>query len=369
MLIILCLYIVALWPVFSKFKLVRWGWLSGTISLLIGGFILATFLALFNYLTPSGRVTVTGRVVEVTPNVTGQIVTIPVKPNVPVKSKRRAVSDRPGAISIQGRAVAGIARRRKAERRNIESELRSGDGECYGPHRAGRIQYKAQRGHSEACSGRCQHGIPGAGPPESIRDVLAQLNVAKAAQQSAKLALDSEIGGVNTTVAQIQAQLDDADWELSQTTIRAPADGYVTVVALTVGDRALQVRSVMSFIVEKEITLVGMFSQNGFQTIKEGAAVDIVFDNVPGRIYHARIIAIPKGIGQGQVAVSGTLARTNALGGATVFPAEISIPDGMNRDQLRLGMSGSATAFAGNAGVIGLLASILVWVGSYTAYL
>jgi hypothetical protein len=40
-----------------------------------------------------------------------------------------------------------------------------------------------------------------------------------------------------------------------------------------------------------------MFSQNGFQTIKEGAAVDIVFDNAPGRVYHARIIAIPKGIG------------------------------------------------------------------------
>ena len=86
MLIILCLYLVALWAVFSKFKLVRWGWLSGTFSLLVGGFILATFLALFNYLTPSGRVTVTGRVVEVTPNVTGQIVAIPVKPNVPVKA-------------------------------------------------------------------------------------------------------------------------------------------------------------------------------------------------------------------------------------------------------------------------------------------
>jgi multidrug resistance efflux pump len=86
MIIILCLYLVALWAVFSKFKLVRWSWLSGTISLLIGGFILATFLALFNYLTPSGRVTVTGRVVEVTPNVTGQIVAIPVKSNVPVKA-------------------------------------------------------------------------------------------------------------------------------------------------------------------------------------------------------------------------------------------------------------------------------------------
>src|ERR1700704_5543596 len=83
--IILCLYIVALWLVFSKFKLVRWGWLSGTVSIFIGVFILATFLALFNYLTPAGKVTVTGRVVEVTPNVTGQIVAIPVRTNVPVK--------------------------------------------------------------------------------------------------------------------------------------------------------------------------------------------------------------------------------------------------------------------------------------------
>ena len=118
--------------------------------------------------------------------------------------------------------------------------------------------------------------------------VGAQLNVAKATQQSAKLALDSEIGGVNTTVAQMQAQLENAVWELTQTTIRAPADGYATAVALTVGDRASQLRSVMSFIVENEITIVGMFSQNGFQTIKAGAPVNIVFDNVPGRVYHAK---------------------------------------------------------------------------------
>jgi hypothetical protein len=73
--------------------------------------------------------------------------------------------------------------------------------------------------------------------------------------------------------------------------------------------------------------------------------------------------------GQGEIAVSRTLARANTFGGATVFPAEISIPQEMDRDSLRLGMSGSATAFSEKAGVIGLLASILVRVGSYTAYL
>jgi len=40
----------------------------------------------------------------------------------------------------------------------------------------------------------------------------------------------------------------------------------------------------------------------------------------------------------------------------------------MDREQLRLGMPGTATVFAGDAGVIGILMSILVGVSSYTAY-
>jgi len=41
----------------------------------------------------------------------------------------------------------------------------------------------------------------------------------------------------------------------------------------------------MPFIVEDEITIVGMFWQNGFQTIQIGIPVDIVFDNAPDRVY------------------------------------------------------------------------------------
>jgi multidrug resistance efflux pump len=369
MVIILCLYIIGLWAVFSKFKLVRWGWLSGTVSTVVGVFILAIFLALFNYLTPSGRVTVTGRVVEVTPNVTGQIVAIPVKPNVPVKIGDVLFQIDPAPFQYKvaqlQASLAGAKQQAEILKANYDQATANVAGlaaqVAFNTQRNADIQKLAAEGANTQFQAQDRQN--------QYETTLAQLNVAKAVQQSAKLALDSEIGGVNTTVAQIQAQLDNASWELSQTSIRAPADGYVTVVALSVGDRALQARSAMSFIVESEITLVGMFSQNGFQTIKEGAAVDIVFDNVPGRIYHAKIKTIPKGIGQGQIAVSGTLARTTALGGATAFPAEITIPQELSRDSLRLGMSGSATAFAGNAGVIGLLASILVWVSSYTAYL
>jgi multidrug resistance efflux pump len=344
------------------------GLVVGTVSLLVGGFILATFLGLFNYLTPSGRVTVTGRVVEVTPNVTGQIVAIPVKPNVPVKANDVLFQIDPAPFQYKvaqlQASLAGARQQTEILKSNYEQATANVAG------LAVQVAYNAKRlaDIQRLASDDASTQFQAQDKQVQYETVSAQLGAARAAQQSAKLALDSEIGGV-TSVAQFQAQLDNASWELSQTAVRAPADGFVTVVALTVGDRALQARSAMSFIVEKEITLVGMFSQNGFQTIRDGTPVDIVFDNVPGRIYRARIIAIPKGIGQGQIAASGTLARTNALGGATAFPAEISIPDGISRDSLRLGMSGSATAFAGNAGMIGLLASILVWISSYTAYL
>lgn len=86
MLIILALYLVGVWLVFSKLRLVPWGWVSGTVTVLIGAAILAVFLALFNYLTPTGRITVISRVVEVMPNVSGQVIEIPVQPNQHVKA-------------------------------------------------------------------------------------------------------------------------------------------------------------------------------------------------------------------------------------------------------------------------------------------
>src|SRR6202049_1706590 len=274
MVIILCLYLVALWLVFSKLKLVRWGWASGTVAVLVGAFILAVFLALFNYLTPSGKVTVAGRVVEVTPNVTGQIVAIPVKPNVPVKKDDVLFQIDPAPFQYKvaqlKASLAGARQQAEILKSNYEQATANVVGltaqVAFNTKRNADIQKLAAEGANTEFQAQDRQN--------QYETTLAQLNVAKAAQQSAKLAMDSEIGGVNTTVAQIQAQLDNASWELAQTTIRAPADGYVTLVTLTVGDRALQARSAMSFIVENEITIVGMFSQNGFQAIKDGTPVD-----------------------------------------------------------------------------------------------
>src|SRR5882762_6630848 len=245
MVIILCLYIAALWAIFSRFKLVRWGWFSGTVSVLVGVFILATFLALFNYLTPSGRVTVTGRVVEVTPNVTGQIVAIPVKPNLPVKVNDILFQIDPAPFQYKvtqlQASLAAAKQQTEIPKANYDQATANVTGltaqVAFNSKRLADIQKLAAEDANTQFQAQDRQN--------QYETALAQLNVAKASQQSAKLALDSEIGGVNTTVSQIQAQLENADWELSRTTIRAPAEGYVTLVTASVGDRALQQQSAM----------------------------------------------------------------------------------------------------------------------------
>jgi multidrug resistance efflux pump len=68
---------------------------------------------------------------------------------------------------------------------------------------------------------------------------------------------------------------------------------------LALGDRASLARSVMSFILTDEIAIVDMFSPNGFETIKPGAPIKLVFDDHPGHIYYVNVVNITCGVGQG----------------------------------------------------------------------
>jgi multidrug resistance efflux pump len=112
----------------------------------------------------------------------------------------------------------------------------------------------------------------------TVQDVIAQANAlaaqseaAKAREASARLVASSEIEG-----------------KLKQTTVPAPADGYVTLTALAVGDRVTPTRGVMSFVVAHDLAIVGVFQQNGLQTIKPGTTAKLVFSNQPGKVLRQR---------------------------------------------------------------------------------
>lgn len=369
MFIILSLYLLLAWLAFSKFKLVKWGWISGTVTVLIGVFILAVFLALFNNLTPSGSFVVASRVVEVTPNVSGQVTAIPVQPNVPVKAGAVLFQIDPAPYKFKVNQLEASLAHARQQAEQLKANYEQATASVEGLTRQLGFQTQRLADMRKLASTKAVAEFREQETQAQYDTVQFQLQAAKAAQASARIAMELEIGGVNTTVAQIQAQLEHAKWELDQTTIRAPDDGYVSAMAVTIGARALPARSLMSFIVTDEIGIVGMFPPNGFQAIKPGARVRLVFGDIPGRTFDATIAEIPRGVGQGQITVSGVLARAGSIGGVNAYPATITIPNGVPREQLRLGMPGTATVFGANAGAIGTLMSILVWISSYVAYL
>ena len=72
--IVAILYLVLIWLIFFKLRLVRWRFFSAMLATLLGLMILATVMALFNYLTPSGRFVIVSTVTQIIPNVSGQVI-------------------------------------------------------------------------------------------------------------------------------------------------------------------------------------------------------------------------------------------------------------------------------------------------------
>jgi len=80
-------------------------------------------------------------------------------------------------------------------------------------------------------------------------------------------------------VDQLKAQLEGAKWNLDKTVVRAPADGYVTNVALRKGARVanLPLSPVMAFINTSD-TLIGVeISQNDARYIAPGQPAELTF--------------------------------------------------------------------------------------------
>src|SRR5271156_1698359 len=85
MVIATAIYVLFVWLIFFQLKLVRLGWLSGTVTFVIGVLVVAAFGTL-NALAPAGRISVGSRVIEVTPIVAGQVVEVVVRNNELVKA-------------------------------------------------------------------------------------------------------------------------------------------------------------------------------------------------------------------------------------------------------------------------------------------
>jgi RND family efflux transporter MFP subunit len=151
-------------------------------------------------------------------------------------------------------------------------------------------------------------------------------------------------------VGQLKAQLDSAKWNLDKTTVRAPADGYVTNVALRKGARVTAQSAVMAFIDTSETIFAVAIPQINTRYIETGQPIEVTFKALPGAVYTGRVETILQAIASGQTQTSGLAVAPMDVETAP-FIIRIKLDDEAAARRLPAGSTGLAAIFTDHVAI------------------
>jgi multidrug resistance efflux pump len=295
--------------VFKIFKIPVNKWTLPTAAL--GGiFLIAGVLLIMNYNHPfSKNARIYFATTPITPTVKGRVTEVPVKANEPLK-------DGDVLFKIDPRPYQYIVDQKKAQLAEAEQnvkQLKASYDQAMSLVEKVKVQVKLAQDEFDRQETLFNKGvIAQAALDIATRNIDAAkqgLAEAEAAAERAKLAYESEIGGVNTTVARLQAELQDAEFNLDQTVMRAPGPGYVTQMALRPGMYAIPapLRPVMVFVHTDDENLAAGFQQNSLQRVRPGDEAEVAYDAIPGKVFKAKVRNVLDAIATGQMQATGVL--------------------------------------------------------------
>ena len=411
--ILLGIYAGIVWLVFIKFKLLPWTtpWKVGVAIFPI--VMIAILLLLLNIFAPTTTdVRVVKYVVPVVSQVRGRVIEVPVENNRPVKKGDVLFRIDPTpyqnevnsleAKLVSDEAKVGADRERMNEAQAKLADARSGEQQLHEQLNAATGQVTALRASLDLSQKRVGQNTElvkaGAGnrfdleqSETNVNELTAQLAAARANEQQVRAKLDGRINGDLATVAQVKAQvatalaqvrvseataattraqLENARWDLSQTTVLAPGNGTMVNVMLRPGFfvAGMPFNEVMTF-VDNEYQIFALFNQNELHQVEAGNEAEITLDTYPGRIIKAHVDSIIWAQSQGQLDASGDLARTTVAAPPGRFPVKLVVGDHDKDVFLAAGARGAAAVYTEHLTLVHIIRKVLLRVSSYLDYI
>ena len=311
-LLICFFYAVAVWLVFFKFKWIKFSIVWGVISGWIGLHALLIFMIGLRFVTPySTDARVIQHTIQLVPrlNEPTLVTAVLVEPDVPVKKGQPLFQfdRRPCEYQVQLLEAQLAAARQQVQILAADVQV---------------AEQTLAKGRSEVDYAKYQQQIAenlahtGAGAKEDVEKWTIQLQVEEASVKEAeadvtriRLKYASQIDGVNTTVAAVQAQLEQARYYLENTTLVAPEDGRIINLQVRPGMVAGEYRigAIASFICDDDRYLLANYNQMSLKFVTNGQPVEVALNLYPGQIFKARVEAVWKASGEGQLLPSGVL--------------------------------------------------------------
>ena len=398
--LLLGIYAFFVWLIFIKFRWLPWNTTSQVIVVIIPIVALSAMILTLNVVAPSSHdVRVVKYVVQVVPQVRGRVLEVPVEPNRLVRKGELLFRIDPTPYQIQLNAAKAKLAADEARLNQATANLAgasAGDRELQAQLQSARSQVAALQPRLDLARLRVQQNrelvASGAGDKFALEhaeanvvELQAQLATAKAneAQITQRLSgrvngelasvatARAEIGSAKATVDASRAAVADAQWNLDQTAMYAPADGYAINVQLRPGSIVVPfpVVPAMTF-VENEYNVIALYHQNELPLVEPGNEAEFSLRMHPGRIIKASVDSIVWAQGQGQVAQGGMLPQTGVLPQVPErFPVKLKVADKDRELFLAADAAGDGEIYTEHGAMIHIVRKVMVRVGSIADYL
>jgi len=347
-------------------------WVIFIISLI--ALLIVYYILLDRYTPYTSDAYVQAYVLQVAPQVDGQVVEVYVRNNEYVDKGQKLFSldPRPYAYQVQQLRAKLVQTRQNID--ELKSDIAAADQavkKSMADHAYASKRYKDLEPLVEKnYIARLEFDQA----TEQLNSTEAQLNQSKADFEKAKQALEYKIDGDYAIIKEVEANLALAEYNLSQATYYAPTDGYVSNLQLTVGAYVKTGEPALTFVDDDNWRVVANFRENSVGRIKAGQKAEISLALYPGTIFNAVVESTDWGVSSGQGIPSGELPvvdnSENWVQLAQRFPVRLRITDiDKNKYKLRIGASVSVAVFTGESIILNPLARLWLRIGSLVDFL
>jgi len=175
-----------------------------------------------------------------------------------------------------------------------------------------------------------------------------------------------QVDEAEARVRQLEAELETAKWNLQETTVRAPSNGFVTTVGLRPGQRLVTfpLQPAMTFIDTAQTVLAVQIQQIYKRHLKVGQPVEIALKTWPGIIYTGKVQAIIRATSGSQLLTSGTVLPAQQIQ-AEPFWVRVDLDDDEAEKTLTAGAAGTAAVYTTSATMTHLIRKVMIRMESY----
>lgn len=214
-----------------------------------------------------------------------------------------------------------------------------------------------------------------------VDSLSARLISATADFERASELRKKNLGGqrdVDITRAQkdaLKAQIQDAEYDLLRTEIRATSDGFITqnFVYPSLMVVPMPLRPAMVFVQDTSFSYVGWYRQNSVLRLKPGFEAEMAFDAIPGKVFTGEVVQVLPALAEGELQASGSLLSLNlhgALPGRVPVVIKITDPRFVEyRSQLPGGAYGQSAIYSDHFSHVAIMRKIILRMSSWMSYI